>query len=90
MPKLKTHKGATKRTIDAVWGAAASNNNANTFTRASLENRYLAKPTTPEEAAEYLAMEKLSFVMFRNAATNEINVVYPLNDNDGGVGLIEP
>jgi len=49
--------------------------------------RFEMKPMTPEDAA--LQMEALghSFFVFRNADTNEINVIY--RRRDGNYGLIE-
>lgn len=50
--------------------------------------RFEMKPMDPEEAA--LQMEALghSFFVFRNAKTDEINVIY--RRKDGNYGLIEP
>lgn len=49
---------------------------------------YVPKPMHPEDAAAILAGEHLSFLMFRNASTEEINVVFV--DHDGDIDLIEP
>ncbi|MDA1352896.1 MAG: ribosome-associated translation inhibitor RaiA [bacterium] len=49
---------------------------------------YVPKPMHPEDAAAILAGEHLSFLMFRNATTEEINVVFV--DADGDIDLIEP
>ncbi len=46
------------------------------------------KPLNPEEAAEMMSLEKQSFLMFRNAKTEEINVIYPISV--GNYGLLEP
>jgi putative sigma-54 modulation protein len=50
--------------------------------------RYVLRPMSPEDAA--LQMEALghTFFMFRNAETEEINVLYLRHDGD--YGLIEP
>jgi len=50
--------------------------------------RFEMKPMTPEDAA--LQMEALghAFFVFRNADTDEINVIY--RRHDGNYGLIEP
>jgi len=47
-----------------------------------------AKPMDPEEAAMQLGFSNQEFMVFRNAKTNEINVLY--RRNDGNLGLIEP
>ena len=47
-----------------------------------------AKPMDPEEAAMQLSLSKKGFLVFRNAKTNEINVIYKRSDLN--LGLIEP
>jgi len=56
--------------------------------RVRSQSRYPVKPMTIDEAA--MAMEEGgdSFLVFRNAATDSINVVY--RRRNGDVGLIEP
>jgi len=46
------------------------------------------KPMSPEDAVLQLELIGHDFFVFRNADTNEVNVVY--RRNDGGYGLIEP
>lgn len=48
----------------------------------------VAKPMDPEEAAMQLNMSRQEFLVFRNAKSKEINVIY--KRNDGNLGLIEP
>ncbi len=50
--------------------------------------RYRVKPMTPEEAALILTDSKDQFIVFRNAETNRVGVIY--NRTDGNFGLIEP
>ena len=50
--------------------------------------RYRVKPMTPEEAALLLADSDDLFIVFRNAESNRIGVLY--NRTDGNYGLIEP
>jgi putative sigma-54 modulation protein len=50
--------------------------------------RLVAKPMDPEEAAMQMELSKQDFLVFRNAKTREINVIY--NRKDGNLGLIEP
>ena len=47
-----------------------------------------AKPMDPEEAAMQLGFSTQEFLVFRNAKSNEINVLY--RRKDGNLGLIEP
>ncbi|MBI2942655.1 MAG: ribosome-associated translation inhibitor RaiA [Candidatus Wallbacteria bacterium] len=51
-------------------------------------NTFAAKPMSIEEAAEQLRTLEQDFVVFSNADTNEVNVVY--RRADGNIGLIEP
>ena len=48
----------------------------------------VAKPMDPEEAAMQLPLLKQDFLVFRNAKSREINVIY--KKNGGNLGLIEP
>jgi putative sigma-54 modulation protein len=50
--------------------------------------RYPVKPMTIEEAALSVDADDDAFLVFRNAATDSINVVY--RRKDGQLGLIEP
>ena len=50
--------------------------------------KLVAKPMDPEEAAMQLQYKKQDFLMFRNARTRQINVIY--NRKDGVMKLIEP
>jgi putative sigma-54 modulation protein len=47
-----------------------------------------AKPMDPEEAAMQLNLTRQDFLVFRNAKSREINVIY--RRADGNLGLIEP
>lgn len=64
--------------IEAAPGAA----------RIVLQRRYRVKPMTPEEAAIMLADSDDQFIVFRDAETNRVGVLY--NRTDGNFGLIEP
>lgn len=48
----------------------------------------VAKPMDPEEAAMQLMLLPQEFLVFRNAKSREINVIY--RKGDGNLGLIEP
>ncbi|PYS88481.1 MAG: ribosome-associated translation inhibitor RaiA [Acidobacteria bacterium] len=50
--------------------------------------RYAVKPVMPEEAALMLNGEANSFLVFRNAETERISVIF--KRKDGNFGLIEP
>ncbi len=50
--------------------------------------RVVAKPMDPEEASMQLGLSRDDFLVFRNAKSKEINVLYKLRD--GKFGLIEP
>ena len=50
--------------------------------------RFAVKPMDPEEACMQMDLLGHSFYVFRNADTNEVNVVY--KRKDGTFGLIEP
>ncbi len=50
--------------------------------------RYSVKPMTAEEAAMRLSEDSDQFIVFRDADTNRIGVLY--KRNDGNYGLIEP
>lgn len=56
--------------------------------RIVLQRRYRVKPMTPEEAAIILADSDDQFIVFRDAETNKVGVLY--NRTDGNFGLIEP
>ena len=51
-------------------------------------SRYAAKPMTVEEAAREVDGARDGFLVFRNATTDTINVLY--RRKDGDFGLIEP
>lgn len=50
--------------------------------------RYSVKPMTPEEAALSLTSDANQFVVFRDAETSRVGVLY--KRSDGNFGLIEP
>ena len=50
--------------------------------------KMVAKPMDPEEAAMQLNLSRRDFLVFRNAKSREINVIY--KRGDGNLGLIEP
>jgi putative sigma-54 modulation protein len=50
--------------------------------------RLVSKPMDPEEAAMQLSISQQDFLVFRNARSKEMNVIY--KRRDGNLGLIEP
>lgn len=50
--------------------------------------RYLVKPMAVEDAALRVGTDGDAFIVFRNAATDSINILY--RRKDGNLGLIEP
>ncbi len=50
--------------------------------------RFTMKPMTPEEASAQMDLIGHDFFVFRNAETNQVNVIY--RRKDGNYGLIEP
>jgi putative sigma-54 modulation protein len=50
--------------------------------------KFAMKPMTPEEAAQQMELLHHDFFVFRNAQTEDVNVVY--KRDDGNYGLIEP
>lgn len=50
--------------------------------------KFDAKPMDPEEAAMQFNMSQQEFLVFRNARSRQINVIY--QRRDGNLGLIEP
>ena len=51
-------------------------------------NHYAVKPMTPEEAASQLNSEPNQFLVFRDAETERVGVIY--KRKDGNYGLVEP
>ena len=49
---------------------------------------FAAKPMSPEEASLQLALSPENFLVFRNAATQHVNVIF--KRGDGNHGLVEP
>jgi putative sigma-54 modulation protein len=51
-------------------------------------NNFFSKPMFVDEAADQLKCLQQEFIVFSNAQSGEVNVVY--RRNDGNIGLIEP
>lgn len=79
--KHKDHKGANNAAAAAVLTRAAGGGTVRS-------ERVAVKPMSVDEAVIHLRMRKNDFLLFKNAATDTLNVVY--RRKDGKYGLIEP
>jgi len=89
LSKIRTHrlenlKGKDRSVSDEADEAAAFSQEYPTI---EVEKTF-AKPMDAEEAAMQLNISKQGFLVFRNAKTMDINVIY--KRGDGNLGLIEP
>ena len=86
----RKRRATSVRTLPAPSPAGADGERAAPVSRPRVRRvrRYPVKPMTVEEAALTVDSGDDAFVVFRNAATDTINVVY--RRKDGNLGLIEP
>jgi putative sigma-54 modulation protein len=80
--KIKDHKGPNNTTTTLVAGEQARGG-ATLHTQ-----RVTVKPMSVDEAVMQLKLQKNDFLLFTNAATEAISVVY--RRKDGNYGLVEP
>jgi len=97
--KIRSHKGAEglhgqREIIHSVLAepaeeAAPSNGHAHAATEPQImkKSKFFAKPLLPAEAVMQMNLLHNSFLVFTNATSREINVVY--RRDDGTYGLIE-
>ena len=52
------------------------------------QDRYVKKPMHVEDAVDIMDLNGFNFLVFRNAESEEINVIY--EEDDGELNLIEP
>lgn len=78
--KVKDHKGASSTTAAAPTNGPGG--------RVIRTERVAVKPMSLDEAIMHLRMRKNDFLLFKNAATESLSVVY--RRKDGNYGLIEP
>jgi len=73
-----------------AWAAALEGEQAESVPDSRLvrSKRFLLKPMNPEEAAAEMDLLGHDFYVFRNAETEQVNVLY--RRRDGHYGLIEP
>ena len=81
----KRSRASVKQVAPVPGGAIEAAPNA---ARIIPARRYRVKPMTPEEAALELADTDDQFIVFRDAETSRVGVLY--NRTDGNFGLIEP
>jgi putative sigma-54 modulation protein len=91
--KHKGKKIARKRkpvdslTVASAYSVEESSGNVNS-PRVIKSKSFAAKPMTVEEAVHEVSSSKNEFIVFRNAESEQVNVVY--RRKDGNFGLIEP
>jgi putative sigma-54 modulation protein len=88
--QVKRHRSKIReRRPEAPRGEAAEEPVARAAEEPAIVVEKLAsKPMDPEEAAMQLNMSQQDFLVFRNARSKEMNVLY--KRRDGNLGLIEP
>jgi len=86
--KFKTRKRSRSSVKEVAPIPGGSIEAAPSAPRIIPARRYRVKPMTPEEAALLLADSDDLFIVFRDAESNRIGVLY--NRTDGNYGLIEP
>jgi putative sigma-54 modulation protein len=98
--KIRSHKGAEglhgqREIIHSVMaappeeseGAPANGHGKQTEAEIIKKSKFFAKPLTPNEAVMQMNLLNNDFLVFTNAASHEVNVVY--RRGDGTYGLIE-
>ena len=88
LSKIKERRGETLRTGEVLETGLAPETAAGAEEPVIRVEKLVAKPMDPEEAAMQLSLSPQDFLVFRNARSREINVVYKRRDGD--LGLIEP
>lgn len=90
--KLKEKKTNLKRQSQAIEVVRVGEDNAEEASGEEVKiirsNRYAVKPLTPEEAMQEVKGSEDHFLVFRDAKTERIAVIY--KRKDGNFGLIEP
>ena len=81
----KRRRSATRAVAPVPGGALEAAPSAPRIIQA---RRYRVKPMTPEEAASIVAESDDQFIVFRDAETNKVGVLY--KRTDGNFGFIEP
>jgi putative sigma-54 modulation protein len=86
--KLRKRKRRAPRTT-ALWsGVMAADEGNGQRPRVIRSRRFMVKPMTVEEAVQEVEGSDEGFLVFRDAATERMNVLF--RRKDGNLGLIEP
>jgi putative sigma-54 modulation protein len=85
--KVQRYREAPE-TRDAWAAALVAEEEAVVEPRLMRSKRFMLKPMSPEEAAAEMDLLGHDFFVFRNAETEQVNVLY--RRRDGHYGLIEP
>ena len=98
--KIRSHKGAEglhgqreiihsvlAEPVEAEGKAANGHAHAAPEPQIMKKSKFFAKPLTPNEAVMQMNLLNNDFLVFTNAASHEVNVVY--RRGDGTYGLIE-
>ena len=89
LSKIRSHRPEGPKSEDRLETEEADEASALAGEEPLIESeRMIAKPMDPEEAAMQLNLSRQDFMVFRNAKSREINVIY--KRGDGNLGLIEP
>ena len=89
LSKIRDRRAESRRGDAGLAGAEPEDVAALAMEEQTIQvEKMVAKPMDPEEAAMQLNMANQDFLVFRNASSREINVMY--KRRDGNLGLIEP
>jgi len=89
LSKIRSYRSESLRTEEAASGDEGEDGVTVPQEEPVIEvEKMVAKPMDPEEAAMQLNLSRHDFLVFRNAKSREINVIY--RRGDGNLGLIEP
>ncbi|NQU13845.1 MAG: ribosome-associated translation inhibitor RaiA [Desulfobacteraceae bacterium] len=89
LSKIRNHRPENPKIEDRLETEEADDSSAFAGEEPLIEvEKMIAKPMDPEEAAMQLSLLGQDFLVFRNAKSREINVIY--KRGDGNLGLIEP
>ena len=89
LSKIRSHRSENLKNEERTVSEQTDESSALAQEEPVIEvEKMIAKPMDPEEAAMQLNLSKQDFMVFRNAKSREINVIY--KRGDGNLGLIEP
>ncbi len=89
LSKIRSHRPESQKGENRLETEEADEASALAAEEPFIESeKLIAKPMDPEEAAMQLSLSGRDFLVFRNAKSREINVIY--KRGDGNLGLIEP